>query len=58
MKIQAELGLGDWTYIAGSCMPLFAPDGCRPHKLLTKRAMLDSLAPQYLHSYFDFSLPS
>jgi hypothetical protein len=44
-------------YNAGSCLPLFAPDGWREHEEPVKLAMLDALAPQYWHWYLAFSAP-
>ena len=46
------------SYKAGSCLPLCAPSGCREQEEEVKVAMLDALAPQYLHSYRAFSSPS
>ena len=46
------------SYNAGSCLPLFAPSGCRKHTLAVKLEILDELFPQYLHSYLGLSVPS
>jgi hypothetical protein len=44
--------------MAGSCLPLCAPSGCREHEEPVKLEMLDELLPQYLHSYLAFSAHS
>src|ERR1035438_1501842 len=45
-------------YMAGSCLPLFAPSGWREHEEPVKLEMLDAPLPQYLHSYRGLSSPS
>ena len=36
------------SYIAGSCLPLFAPAGWREQELPVRLVMLEALVPQYL----------
>jgi hypothetical protein len=49
---------GVFIYMAGSCLPLFAPSGWREHGEAVKLEMLDAPVPQYSHSYLAFSPPS
>jgi hypothetical protein len=44
--------------MAGECLPFNVPFGCLTHVEEVKDEMLEELVPQYLHVYFDFSLPS
>ena len=44
--------------MAGSCLPLCAPSGCREQEEPVRLEMLDELVPQCLHSYLVFSAPS
>lgn len=46
------------NHIAGLCFPLCDPSGCLKQELPVKLEILERLVPQYLHSYFAFSLPS
>ncbi len=45
-------------YNAGECLPLLLPYGCLWQEDPASETKDEKAVPQYLHSYFDFSLPS
>jgi len=43
---------------AGECLPFANPSGCLGQELAVMLLIEEKVCPQYLHVYFDFSLPS